>query len=244
MTPESQTQTKESPLYWLGRKLIEKRIPVLIGVFLTTAFFAWHTWKLYESGFVTTFGDLLPQSHPFMKVHNEYAGSFGGANNVVIMVENEDGIFNVDTLTRIYRMTEELDKVYGVNHAQVDSIGHRTTRSLKVAAGGLMNSEPVMIGPPKTEEKALEIRDTVHNTESIYGILVSLDDKAALMRANFIEGKLDYERIFAEIRDRVVLPFTGAWTGLGFASKDLGGTYPPATVDFIQQGSPPAGKCW
>ncbi len=242
MTPESQTQPKESPLYWLGRKLIEKRIPVLIGVFLTTAFFAWHTWKLYESGFVTTFGDLLPQSHPFMKVHNEYAGSFGGANNVVIMVENEDGIFNVDTLTRIYRMTEELDKVYGVNHAQVDSIGHRTTRSLKVAAGGLMNSEPVMIGPPKTEEKALEIRDTVHNTESIYGILVSLDDKAALMRANFIEGKLDYERIFAEIRDRVVLPFTGAWTGLGFASKDLGGTYPPATVDFIQQGSPPAGK--
>ncbi|MFM7735362.1 MAG: MMPL family transporter [Alphaproteobacteria bacterium] len=242
MSPEASTQTKESPLYWLGRKLIEHRIPVMALVFLTTAFFGWHTWKLYQNGFVTTFGDLLPQTHPFMKVHNEYAGSFGGANNVVIMVENEDGIFNVDTMTRIYRMTEELDKVYGVNHAQIDSIGHRTTRSLKVAAGGLMNSEPVMIGPPKTEEKAQEIRDTVHNTESIYGILVSLDDKAALMRANFIEGKLDYERIFDEVRERVVLPFTGAWTGLGFTSKDEAGGYPPATVDYVQPNSPPSGK--
>ena len=242
MTSESRSPAKESPLYWLGRKLIEHRIPVMGLVFLTTAFFGWHTWKLYQGGFVTSFGDLLPQTHPFMKVHNEYAGSFGGANNVVVMVENEDGIFNVDTLTRIYRMTEELDKVYGVNHAQIDSIGHRTTRSLKVAAGGLMNSEPVMIGPPKTEEKAQEIRDTVHNTESIYGILVALDDKAALLRANFIEGKLDYERIFDEVRERVVLPFTGAWTGLGFASKDQGGGYPPATVDYVQPNSPPAGK--
>src|SRR5262249_25943827 len=152
--------------------------------------------------------DLLPQTHPFMKVHNKYAGTFGGANNVMIMVEVKQGnIFDVDTLTRIYRMTEELDKVYGVNHSLIDSIGHRTTRSLRVAAGGTMRSEPVMIGPPKTEEAAAEIRSIVHNTESIYGILVSLDDKAALIRGNFIEGRLDYKRIFQEVNDNVVAPF-------------------------------------
>ncbi len=205
MSGESKNDT---PLYWLGRKLIEKRIPVMIGVLLVTAFFGWHTYKLYEAGFVTSFGDLLPQTHPFMKVHNQYAGSFGGANNVVVMIETKDGtIFNVDTLTRIYKMTEALDRVYGVNHNQIDSIGHRTTRSLKVAAGGLMNAEPIMIGAPKTEEKAVEIRDTVHNTESVYGILVSLDDKAAILRANFIEGRLDYQRIFDEVRRNVVEPF-------------------------------------
>ena len=33
------------------------------------------------------------------------------------------------------------------------------------------------------------IRRIVHNTENIYGLLVSLDDKAALIRANFIEGR-------------------------------------------------------
>jgi uncharacterized protein len=232
----------QTPLYWLGRKLIQNRIPVMIGVLLVTAFFGWHTYKLYEAGFVTSFGDLLPQSHPFMRIHNQYAGTFGGANNVVVMVEVEEGhLFSVDTLTRIYRMTQELDKVYGVNHNQIDSIGHRTTRSLKVAAGGLMNAEPVMIGPPKTEEKAAEIRDTVHNTESIYGILVSLDDKAALLRANFIEGRLDYKRIFDEVRDHVAAPFNEGWIGAIFNNKDEPGEPAPPVIEGVIAGTPAQG---
>ncbi len=124
------------------------------------------------------------------------------------MVEVKDGnIFTVETLSRIYKMTEELDQVYGVNHNQIDSIGHRTTRYLRAPSGGTLRAEPVMIGMPKTSEDAAAIRRIVHNTESIYGILVSLDDKAALIRANFIEGRLDYRRIFDEVNDRVIAPF-------------------------------------
>src|SRR4051794_38093042 len=155
VTPET---TTEKPLYWLGRKLIERRIPVMIIVVIVTSFFAYHTYRLFEVGFVTSFGDLLPQSHEFMKIHNKYAGTFGGANNVMVMFEVKEGnLFNQNDLGRIYRMTEELDRVYGVNHSQIDSIGHRTTRSLRVAAGGTMRSEPVMIGPPKTDEQAADI---------------------------------------------------------------------------------------
>lgn len=240
MSPETQN---EKPLYWLGRKLIEKRVPVMIGVFIVTAFFGYHTYKLYEAGFVTSFGDLLPQSHPFMKVHNKYAGTFGGANNVMVMVEVKDGnIFDVSTLTRIYQMTEEVDRVYGVNHSQIDSIGHRTTRSLRVAAGGTMRSEPVMIGPPKTKEEAAEIRRIVHNTESIYGILVSLDDKAALLKANFIEGRLDYRRIFEEINERVIAPFERGWVGAILANDDEGGVLAPAIVELVVPGTPAENK--
>lgn len=233
----------EKPLYWLGRKLIEKRIAVMIGVFLVTGFFAYHTYRLFEAGFVTSFGDLLPQTHAFMQVHNKYAGTFGGANNVMVMVEVKDGhIFDRNTLTRIYRMTEELDKVYGVNHSQIDSIGHRTTRSLRVAAGGTMRSEPVMIGPPKSEEDAKEIRHIVHNTESIYGILVSLDDKAALLKANFIEGRLDYRRIFDEINERVVAPFEAGWVGAILDTQDEGGELPPPVVVTVFEETPAFGK--
>jgi uncharacterized protein len=197
----------EKPLYWLGRKLIEHRIAVMMFVVIVTGFFGYHTYKLYENGFVTSFSDLLPQTHPFMKVHNEFAPTFGGANNVVIMLEVKEGnIFNPGTLKKIYEMTQELDKIYGVNHNQIESIGHRTTRYLQVAAGGLMNSQPVMLGPPQNQEKADQIREIVHNSENIYGILVSLDDKAALLRANFIEGRLDYRLIFDEIQKKVVEP--------------------------------------
>jgi predicted RND superfamily exporter protein len=235
--------TTEKPLYWLGRKLIEQRVPVMIGVVLVTAFFGWHTYKLFQAGFVTSFGDLLPQTHEFMKVHNKYAGTFGGANNVMVMTEVKEGhIFTPETLTRIYRMTEELDKVYGVNHSQIDSIGHRTTRSLRVAAGGTMRSEPVMVGPPKTEEQAVEIRHIVHNTESIYGILVSLDDKAALLKANFIEGRLDYRRIFDEINERVVAPFERGYVGAILNNKDDAGVLPPPVVEVVFPGSAADGK--
>ena len=60
----------------------------------------------------------------------------------------------------------------------------------------------------------------MHNTESIYGILVSLDDKAALVRANFIEGRLDHRRTFTEINERVIAPFEKGWIGALIKGKD------------------------
>ena len=141
---------------------------------------------------VTSFGDLLPQSHPFVKIHNKYSGTFGGANNIKIMVEVKDGtIFTAgDPRTRSGKMTEELDKVYGVNHNQIDSIAHRTVRYLQ---GRRRRHHARPAGHDRRcrrpQEEAADIRRIVHNSENIYGLLVSLDDKAALIRANFIEGR-------------------------------------------------------
>lgn len=192
-------------LYWLGDKLIEYRHPVSILVLLVTGLFAYWAFQLR---LVTSFQDLLPQTHPYIEIHNRFSGTFGGANNIVVMVEVKEGtIFNAKTLTKIWNVTDGLDKVYGVNHNQIDSIAHRTVRYLKVASGGTMNSRPVMLQPTQTEQEALAIRRIVHNAENIYGILVSLDDKAAIVRANFIEGRLDYRRIFDEVDAKVVNPY-------------------------------------
>src|SRR2546423_525005 len=46
-----------------------------------------------------------------------------------------------------------------------------------------------------------------HEVVNVYGLIVSLDDKAALIRANFIEGRLDYRRIFDEVNAKVVDPY-------------------------------------
>src|SRR5688572_7590726 len=167
MSSGSTSPQDKQALYWLGDKLIEHRHPVSIIVVAVTALFAYWASQLKLE---TSFGDLLPQSHPFVQIHNKYAPTFGGANNVQIMVEVAEGnIFNVSTLARIYRMTEAVDQVYGVNHNQIDSIGHRTTRYLKALSGGFLRAEPVMVGLPKTEKDAAAIRRIVHNTESIYG---------------------------------------------------------------------------
>src|SRR5262245_60319780 len=204
-------------LYWLGDKLIDYRHPVSIVVILVTALFAYWAMQLR---LVTSFGDLLPQDHEYIKIHNRFSGSFGGANNIMVMLEVKDGtIFNPETLNKVWKMTEGLDKVYGVNHNQIDSIAHRTVRYLKVAAGGTMRAQPVMTGEVKTQEEANLIRRNVHNAENIYGLLVSIDDKAALIRANFIEGKLDYSRIFSEVNENVVNPFQDANTVISIAGE-------------------------
>jgi len=204
-------------LYWLGDKLIDYRHPVSFVVIVVTAFFAYWAFQLH---LVTSFGELLPQSHAYVKVHNKYSASFGGANNINIMIEVTEGsIFTVETLNKIWAMTERLDQVYGVNHNQVDSIAHRSVRYLKVAAGGTMRAEPVMLEPIKTVEQAANIRRIVHNAENIYGLLVSRDDKAALLRANFIEGRLDYQRIFTEVNEKVVEPFRDATTEVYVAGE-------------------------
>jgi predicted RND superfamily exporter protein len=205
-------------LYLLGEQLIRFRVPITLIVVIVTAIFGWYASRLQ---LITSFGDLLPQSHPFIKIHNTYSKDFGGANNIMMMFEvGDENIFSVERLAQIYLITEEIDKVYGVNHNQIESIGHRTTRHLKVAAGGTLRSEPIMIGMPRTDADAHNIRRIVHNSENVYGILVSLDDRAAVIRANFIEGRLDYRRIFEEMEERVIAPHIEGWSGAYYVDVD------------------------
>src|ERR1051325_10160888 len=206
-------QTKRA-LYWLGDQLIEHRHVITLIVLLITALFGYWTSLLRLE---TAFNELLPQSHPFVQTHNQYAATFGGANNITVMLQVKDGtIFNPETLSRVFRLTEGLDRVYGINHNQIDSIGHRTTRYIKVAAGGTMRSEPVMLSVVKNDGEAANIRRIVHNSQNIYGLLVSLDDKAALVRANYVEGRLNHRRTFDEVNEWVQNPFGKGWVGALF----------------------------
>jgi hypothetical protein len=238
MSTEDISEQDKKALYWLGERLIDYRHPIMVLVLLVTGLFAYWSFQLKLE---TSFGDLLPQSHPFVQIHNRFANTFGGANNIQLMVEVREGhIFTVPTLARIYKITEAVDQVYGVNHNQIDSIGHRTTRYLRAQSGGFLRAEPVMIGLPKTPEDAANIRRIVHNTESVYGILVSLDDKAALVRANFIEGRLNHRQTFTEINERVIAPFTTGWIGALIKGKDplKPDEVSPATVEVVYRGTP------
>src|SRR5262249_29671336 len=110
----------------LGRTLIRLRVPVLFGVALVSGFFAFHASKLE---LMSRFDELLPATHPYVAVHKKFAKSFGGANTVLLMIRVRDGdIFNIPTLNKIWALTQELDRIYGVNHYQIESLAHRTNR--------------------------------------------------------------------------------------------------------------------
>jgi hypothetical protein len=203
-TALEEAQQSKAALYRLGAALIRNRLPVTVLTAIFTAFMAYKATGLEMS---TAFNDLLPYRHPFVQVHFKFADQFGGANNINVMLQVTKGdVFTVEILKKIFDMTQAMDRVIGVNHDQIASIGHRTTRYLTVL-GGTIATPPVMRRPPKTDEEVEEIKKICYNTEQIYGQLVSLNGQALLIKANFIEGRLDYKRIFDEVNRTVKEPF-------------------------------------
>ena len=72
--------------------VIKRRMLVLLAIIMITGYFFYHMLQLRIS---TNFNELLPQSHAYVKTHNEFRQVFGGANFLVIMVSVKDGtIFN------------------------------------------------------------------------------------------------------------------------------------------------------
>src|SRR5215471_6479797 len=149
--------------------------------------------------------DLLPQGHPFMQVHNRCRDNFCEANVLTVMIEARTGtIFTPEILTTIFRATEVVDRLPGVNHDQIDSIGSRFVRVVQVQSGGRMTGDPLMSAPITTDAEAKQIEHLVLASGYIVGNLVSLDERAALIRAGFAEHRLDARRLFASVNETIL----------------------------------------
>ncbi len=178
----------------------------LAGILVITLFFA--TRVPYVQMY-SDFADLLPQKHPYIQLHNEIRDTFGGANNVIVGVVVRNGdIFNSDTMARIHEMTQGVDELPGVNHNLVRSLTHRTVRKTWLDETGNINSEPYYdpLKPEIGSEHAEQLRADVTANPTVFGQLVSPDLRAALIKATFNEGQLDYVAIFNQLlalRDEV-----------------------------------------
>ena len=191
--------------YRFGEWILRWRFLVLAVVGVLTAFFGYFAW---QTQLVTSFGDLLPQNHPFIQVAHKYDQYFGSVNNVTIMIEAKEGtIYTPEIIKKIVKMTQDMDLVYGIQHGSVRSIA--TSSYFRPLAGGVILNTPVLPNGeiPKTQQDLAELESNVHkNPGVIFGRFVSLDDRAAVIEASFLESRLDYTRIFNEVRRIVVDP--------------------------------------
>jgi predicted RND superfamily exporter protein len=191
--------------YRFGEWILRRRFWVLAAVGALTAFFGYFA---LQTQLVTSFGELLPQNHPFIKVAHQYDQYFGSVNNVTIMVEAREGtIYKTDIIKKIVQMTLDMDLVYGIQHGSVRSVS--TASYFRPLAGGVILNTPILPNGeiPKNERELEELKSNVHkNPGVIFGRFISLDDRAAVIEGSFLETRLDYTRIFDEIRRIVVDP--------------------------------------
>src|SRR5579863_5337264 len=201
------TGTSENVMTWyrFGEWILRRRFLVLGVVGALTAFFGYFA---AQTQLVTSFGDLLPQNHPFIQIAHKYDEFFGSVNNVTVMIEVKEGtIYNTDVIKKIVQMTRDMDLVYGIQHGSVRSIA--TASYFRPLAGGVILNTPVLPNGeiPKTAQELDELKSNVHkNPGVVFGNYISLDDRAAVVEGSFLESRLDYTRIFNEVRKIVVDP--------------------------------------
>ncbi|MGH7899166.1 MAG: efflux RND transporter permease subunit, partial [Candidatus Binatia bacterium] len=186
----------------LAEALIDHRLQVVIGIAIVTAVFGYF---LALSQLAFNYAELLPQRHPFIQTHNKYGGTFGESNTLVVMLHVTDGtVFTVPTLTTLVEITHAMERLPGVNHDQINSLSHRTTRWLQIRSGGLVVSNPVMLRPPVNQEELERIEHIVVKSQHIYGVMVSLDKRSLIVRAGFHERLLDYPLLFEAVNREIL----------------------------------------
>jgi predicted RND superfamily exporter protein len=149
------------------------------------------------------FDDLLPQKHPFIELHNQIREGFGGVSVVTVEIEVEQGtIFSDRTLALINRVTQDVDSLPGVNHNLVSSLTHRTARKISLDESGNVRSQPYFdaAAPARSEAELAQLQRDVMADPRVFGLLVSPDLKAALIKAQMNQGGIDYEKTFAALQ--------------------------------------------
>jgi len=194
------SKTPETGFFFrFGNTLFDNRKWVLAIIFAVTAFFAFH---IPNVRMLSDFADLLPQEHEYIQLHNSIRDTFGGANIIVISVEVDEGtIFTAETLARIYRITEAVDKVSNINHNLVTSLTHRNTRKIFLTPDGTIKSESYYDPHEEyTPAKLEKMQRDVQSNPRVYGLLVAPEMNAALVKGTLNEGKLDYGKVFEEVQ--------------------------------------------
>ena len=178
--------------------LIRFRIAVLIIMGGITVFFVT---QIFGMQMFTQFLDLFPYNHPYVKVHKQYAKFFGGAYQATLMLEIKEGgkykdVFNVETLNKMNRIQYDVDLIPGVDHFGIFSIASPLVTFTKETPTGF-SSKQMMKEVPKDERELSDLKRKVF-TSPVNGTLVSRDQKALLLNANFIEGRIDFNKLFDE----------------------------------------------
>jgi len=134
--------------------------------------------------------NMLPEDEPVRVFHNRMREAFSLYDMIVVGVVNEkhpEGVFNPDSLAKIYRLTEyaktlrrpseeDPQKKEGVISA--DIIAPSTVDNIEQGGLGAVKFEWLMPRPPATDAEALAVREKARNIPFLAGTLVSDDGRA------------------------------------------------------------------
>jgi predicted RND superfamily exporter protein len=112
-----------------------------------------------------------------------------------------------DPIYSVQKIRDILDRSYPpypVNHNQINSVTHASTRVIQIEADGALTQEVLMKKVPETQEDADALRELVRqNPPVIFGRFVSRDEMGALITAGFVTDRLANREVYTAIFNHV-----------------------------------------
>jgi len=120
--------------------------------------------------------------------------------------ELRDELEETDAYT-VEEIREKLDRAYPpypVNHDQVRSVTHHSTRVFQILPDGAIEQDVLMQEVPETQEEANALREIVReNPPVIFGRLVARDEQGALITAGFVTDRLNSREVYMAVFEHV-----------------------------------------
>src|SRR5262245_12776010 len=244
-----------------SRFFIRHRHINLTIILAITAFFGYHALQLQV---FSQFIDLLPRNHPYIEVYEKYNRQYGGANVVYAAIVAKDGkqVYDERFLEKLYGFTDQIDKIEGVDHGQIQSLTHISVRDQRIDREGVL-STPQMVG-----SEAIVLLETQFHTRRLLrharavgselpGDVPGLIELAKRIRTGLQDQLAPYGAMpVSQIEDRAAAEQVREWRRLG-AEVDLlllrlealpegyalrgeelvlpqGGLLPPKTLDGLE----------
>lgn len=192
--------------------IVRHRVAVIVAVLLITTLLAT---QLRHLRLEIRQAALVPQSHPYVQVHNRIAELFGSETTLLIgVVANRGDVFSTAVLAKIDRITRSIAALPDVVPGNVLSITSPRTKAIRATADGI-DVAPLIPRLPSTANEIDELREEVLGDRLYSGTMVAKDGKAALIVADFSGRRTDrdivqqVESVVAPERDTTTSIFLG-----------------------------------
>ena len=145
----------------------------------------------------TTADAFIPTGHEALVNKNKLIEMFGLDDPMVIVVENENGVFNPKTLEVIYSLSKEVQTLIEVKNDGITSLS--TQKNIHGTSEG-MEVEYFLPKKNVTQEEATDISLAIDNFTLMQGTLVAKDKKATLIIAD-LKNTLDSEILYKKLQE-------------------------------------------
>jgi len=147
----------------------------------------------------------LPEDHPYVQVQNRITDLFGGEAVVIIgVIARQGDIFTPEMLGKVQRITERLREAPSIIEPNLLSIAAPYVKAIVAGPDDSLDVRPLMAELPASAEAVERVRAAVREDRLFRGNLVSADETAAVIVADFDDRIKDTE--LAALIDRIVAP--------------------------------------